>query len=90
VSGCFGPAGQNGGEAAEARTVVAAQSASDWRCRGGTQGGERWWRSDRPDAATARGATRRWRADERARRGEREADRWDPTADNSRIKNNSE
>jgi hypothetical protein len=30
----FGPAGQNGGEAAKARTVVAAQSASDPRCRG--------------------------------------------------------
>jgi hypothetical protein len=40
--------------------------------------------------ARARGATWRRRADERARHGEREADRWDPVTDNSQIKNNFE
>jgi hypothetical protein len=44
----------------------------------------------RGSAAMTRGFTRRRRADERARHEEREADRWDPAADNSRIKNNYE
>jgi hypothetical protein len=40
--------------------------------------------------AMTRGFTRRRRADERARHEEREADRWDPGAENSRMKNNYE
>jgi hypothetical protein len=92
-------------QTARLQTVAAARTASNPHCRGGharrrAVGGVRTVQSGRRPLRRRHGrvAPLPWRVvpcgDEALTRGPRcgkeEADRWDPTGDNSLIKNNSE